>query len=162
MKRVSLFLFVVLSVFILPNIVSANPLLRWERLIPYSGRWGDSGRECARGMADAAKWFNQREGVSGRKLEILLVDDTSQPAEFMAAYRKLNEADRILVLYLYSTETALALAPHFHRDRIPNFYQLLAFPIGQRIQISLCFLNHPNPSRFSKNSHEFHLGQIRH
>ena len=72
-------------------------------------------------MLDAAKWLNQREGIAGRKLEIILIDDTSQPAEFMAAYRKLNEADRILVLFIYSTETALALAPHLHCDQIPTF-----------------------------------------
>jgi branched-chain amino acid transport system substrate-binding protein len=95
--------------------------LKIGALIPYSGRWGDSGRECARGMLDGAKWLNQHEGIAGRKLEIILVDDTSQPAEFIAAYRKLNEADRILVLFIYSIDTALALAPHFHYDQIPTF-----------------------------------------
>jgi branched-chain amino acid transport system substrate-binding protein len=72
-------------------------------------------------MLDGAKWINQHEGVSGRKLEIILIDDTSQPAEFMAAYRKLNEADRVLILFIYSTETALALSPHFQYDQIPTF-----------------------------------------
>jgi branched-chain amino acid transport system substrate-binding protein len=76
-------------------------------------------------MLDAAKWFNQREGVSGRKLEIILVDDTSQFVETMAAYRKMNEADRILTLYIFSTDTALALVPHFHYDRIPTFISSL-------------------------------------
>jgi branched-chain amino acid transport system substrate-binding protein len=33
----------------------------------------------------------------------------------------LNEADRILILFIYSTETALALAPHCHYDQIPTF-----------------------------------------
>jgi branched-chain amino acid transport system substrate-binding protein len=72
-------------------------------------------------MLDGAKWLNQHEGIAGRKLEIILIEDTSQPAEFMAAYRKLNEADHILVLFIYSMETALALAPHFHYDQIPAF-----------------------------------------
>ena len=99
--------------------------LKVGALIPYSGRWGDSGRECARGMLDAAKWVNQHEGIAGRKLEIILIDDTSQPAEFMAAYRKLNEADRILILFIYSAETTLALAPHFQYDQIPTFVSSL-------------------------------------
>jgi branched-chain amino acid transport system substrate-binding protein len=72
-------------------------------------------------MLDGAKWLNQHEGIAGSKLEIILIDDTSQPAEFMAAYRKLNEADRVLILYIYSAETALALAPHFRLDQIPTF-----------------------------------------
>ena len=107
------------SFLLLSQIALSQPAFKVGALVPYSGRWGDSGRECARGLLDGTKWINQHEGVSGRKLEILLVDDTSQPAEFMAAYRKLNEADRIPILFIYSTETAFALAPHFHYDQIP-------------------------------------------
>ena len=121
MKTLSSFFLAILLVAMLPEIGFSQPAFKVGALIPYSGRWGDSGRECARGMLDGARWINQHEGVSGRRLEILLVDDTSQPAEFMAAYRKLNEADRVLILFIYSTETALALAPHFHYDQIPAF-----------------------------------------
>jgi len=155
MKKVSLFLFVVLSVFILPNISLSQPALKVGALIPYSGRLGDSGRECARGMVDATKWFNQREGVSGRKLEILLVDDTSQPAEFMAAYRKLNEADRILILYLYSTETALALAPHFHHDRIPALISSLPSQLANASKYPFVFSITPTPLDLAKIAMNF-------
>jgi branched-chain amino acid transport system substrate-binding protein len=120
MKKISLLIFTLLII-IIPDPSISQPALKVGALIPYSGRWGDSGRECARGMLDAARWLNQREAVSGRKLDIILIDDTSQPAETMAAYRKLNEADRILSLYIYSTDTALAMTPHFHYDRIPAF-----------------------------------------
>ena len=114
MKTFSSFLLVLLLILMLQGISFGQSALKVGALIPYSGRWGDSGRECARGMLDGAKWLNQHEGIAGSKLEIILIDDTSQPAEFMAAYRKLNEADRILILFIYSTETAVALAPHFH------------------------------------------------
>ena len=120
MRKIHILIFLSLLV-LFPEYTFSQPAFKVGALIPYSGRWGDSGRECARGMLDGARWINQHEGVSGRKLEILLVDDTSQPAEFMAAYRKLNEADRVLILFIYSTETALALAPHFHYDQIPAF-----------------------------------------
>jgi branched-chain amino acid transport system substrate-binding protein len=120
MKKINIFIFLSLLL-LLPEYALSQPALKVGALIPYSGRWGDSGRDCGRGMLDGAKWLNQHDGVSGRKLEIILIDDTSQPAEFMAAYRKLNEADRILILFIYSTETALALAPHFHHDQIPTF-----------------------------------------
>jgi len=126
MKTLSSFLFVLLLILMLPDVSFSQLALKIGALTPYSGRWGDSGRECARGMLDAAKWLNQHEGIAGRKLEIILIDDTSQPAEFMAAYRKLNEADRILILFIYSPETALALAPHFHYDQIPTF--ISSFP----------------------------------
>ncbi len=121
MKTLSSLLLMLLLILMFPHIGFSQAPLKVGALIPYTGRWGDPGRECARGMLDAVKWLNQHEGVAGRKLEIILIDDTSQPAEFMAAYRKLNEADRILILFIYSAETALALAPHFHYDQIPTF-----------------------------------------
>jgi len=137
MKTFSSFLLVLLLILMLQGISFGQSALKVGALIPYSGRWGDSGRECARGMLDGAKWLNQHEGIAGSKLEIILIDDTSQPAEFMAAYRKLNEADRILILYIYSAETALALAPHFQLDQIPTFVS--SFP-SQFANVS----KHPN------------------
>jgi branched-chain amino acid transport system substrate-binding protein len=155
MKKLSSSLLVLLLIIMLPNISSSQTPLKVGALIPYTGRWGDSGRECARGMLDAAKWLNQREGVSGRKLEIILIDDTSQPAEFMAAYRKLNEADRILILYIYSTETALALAPHFHFDRIPTFISSLPSQFTNASKYPYVFSITPTPLDLAKITMNF-------
>ena len=155
MKKLSSFLLVLLLVIMLPNLSFSQTPLKVGALIPYTGRWGDSGRECARGMLDAAKWLNQREGVSGRKLEIILIDDTSQPAEFMAAYRKLNEADRILILYIYSTETALALAPHFHFDRIPTFISSLPSQFANPSKYPYLFSITPTPLDLAKIAMNF-------
>jgi branched-chain amino acid transport system substrate-binding protein len=124
-KIIYFFILSLLFFTILPDLALSQSPLKVGALIPYTGRWGDSGRECAKGMLDAAKWLNLHEGVFGMKLEVILIDDTSQPAETMAAYRKLNEVDRILLLYIYSMETALALVPHFHFDRIPTFISSL-------------------------------------
>jgi branched-chain amino acid transport system substrate-binding protein len=155
MKKILLFLLFFLFVIVIPNISSSQPALKVGALIPYTGRWGDSGRECARGMLDAAKWLNQREGVSGRKLEIILIDDTSQPAETIAAYRKLNEADRILLLYMYSTETALALTPHFHFDRIPTFISSLPSQFANASKYPYVFSITPTPLNLAKIAMNF-------
>jgi branched-chain amino acid transport system substrate-binding protein len=156
MKKIYLFFFtILLLIIIFPNLSISQPALKVGALIPYSGRWGDSGRECARGMLDAARWLNQREGVSGRKLEIILIDDTFQPAETMAAYRKLNEADRILVLYMYSTETALALVPHFHYDRIPTFISSLPSQFATASKYPYVFSITPTPLDLAKIAMNF-------
>lgn len=144
-KLSSVFLLVLLLSLLLPHVSFSLPPLKVGALIPHTGRWGDSGRECAKGMLDAAKWLNQREGGSARKLEIILIDDPSQPAEFLAAYRKLNEADRILVLYVYSTETALALAPYSHLDRIPMFVSSLPSPYTNASKYPFLFSVLPTP-----------------
>jgi len=155
----SFFLAVLCLVLMLPHSSFSLPALKVGALIPHSGRWGDSGRECARGMLDAAKWFNQREGISGRKLEIILIDDTSQPAEFLAAYRKLNETDRILVLYIYSTGTALALVPHFHLDRIPTFVSSLPSQFSNASKYPYLFSITPTPLDLAKIAMSFVSGK---
>jgi branched-chain amino acid transport system substrate-binding protein len=124
-------------------------------LIPYTGRWGDSGRECAKGMLDAAKWLNQHDGIYGIKLEIIVIDDTSQSAETMAAYRKLNEADRILLLYIYDTETALALIPHFHFDQIPTFVSTLPSQFTDASKYQYVFSITPTPLDLAKIAMHF-------
>ena len=125
MKKLFIFHFLIPLLLLLPNLGFSQPPLKVGGLIPFTGRWGESGRECAKGMLDAGKWLNQRGGIFGRKLEIFIVDDNFQPAEIMAAYRKLNEADRILLFYIYSTETTLALLPHIHFDQIPTLVSSL-------------------------------------
>ena len=157
MKKFPILILVIVFLTILPSIGLSQPALKVGALIPYSGRWGDSGRECARGMLDGARWLNQREGISGRKLEITLIDDTSQPAETMAAYRKLNEADRILVLYMYSTETALALSPHFHYDRIPTFISSLPSQFANASKYPYAFSITPTPLDLAKIAMNFIL-----
>ena len=151
----SFFLAVLFLVLMFPHSSFSLPALKVGALIPHSGRWGDPGRECARGMLDAAKWLNQREGISGRKLEIILIDDTSQPTEFLAAYRKLNEADRILVLYIYSTGTALALVPHFHLDRIPTFVSSLPSKFSNASKYPYLFSITPTPLDLAKIAMNF-------
>jgi ABC-type branched-subunit amino acid transport system substrate-binding protein len=155
MKKISFSLLVLLLITTFPNICLSQAPLKVGALIPYSGRLGDSGRECARGMLDGARWLNQREGVAGRKLEIIIIDDISEPSEIMAAYRKLNEADRILSLYIYSTETALAMIPHFHYDRIPTLIGSLPSQFANASKYPYVFSVTPTPLDLSKIAMNF-------
>jgi branched-chain amino acid transport system substrate-binding protein len=154
-RPIFFFLFVISLLLSLPDLVLSQSHLKVGALIPFTGRWGDSGRECAKGMLDAGKWINQREGIFGRKLEIVLIDDTSQPAETMAAYRKLNEADRILLLYLYSAETALALLPHLHYDRIPALVSFFPSHLANPLKYPYIFSITPTPLDLSKIGMKF-------
>ncbi len=124
-------------------------------LVPFTGRWGDSGRECARGLLDAGKWINQHGGIFGKKLEIILIDDSSQPAEFIAAFRKLNEADRILLLYLYSTKTGLALLPHINLQRIPTLTSSFPIHLADTSKTPYLFSITPTPFDLAKIAMKF-------
>ena len=127
-----------------------QPALRVGSLIPFDGRWGDNGRECARGMLDAAKWVNQRGGVYGRRFELFLIDDPFQPAETVAAYRKLNEVDNILLLHIYSTETALTLLPHIQLNRIPTLVGFLPSHLANPSNYPYLFSILPTPLDLAK------------
>jgi branched-chain amino acid transport system substrate-binding protein len=155
MKRLSFVFWVFLFLMFFPNLAISQPPLKVGSLVPFDGRWGDSGRESAKGMIDAGKWLNQHGGVFGRKLEIILFDDTSQPAETMAAYRKLNEADRILILYIYLMETSLALLPHIHYDRIPAFIGSLPPPLANPGKYPYLFSITPTPLDSAKIAMRF-------
>jgi len=150
MKRLPLFLSLLFFLITLPHPCLSQPALKMGALIPFTGRWGEQGRECAKGMLDAGKWLNQRGGIFGRKLEILLIDDTSQVAETMAAYRKLNESDQILLLHVYSTETALSLLPHIHYDRVPTLVGSLPSVIANSSKYPYLFSITPTPLDLAK------------
>ncbi len=138
-----------LSLTIAAPCLSQTPM-KVGALIPFSGRWEDSGRECARGVLDASKWVNQRGGIYGKRLEVSLIEDTHRPAEFIAAFRKLNEADRILLLYIYAPETALALLPYIHFYRIPTLVGSSMFDLANAGKYPYVFSITPTPLDLSK------------
>jgi len=80
---------------------------------------------CTEGCRMERDGSTSRGAFFGRRLEILVIEDTSQVAETVAAYRKLNEIDRILLLYTYSAETAIHLQSHIHFNRISTFVSFL-------------------------------------
>ncbi len=124
-------------------------------LIPFTGRWGEAGRECARGMLDAAKWFNLQGGSQRWRLEIILNDDSQEPAETIAAYRKMNESDQILILYIYSFETAISLLPHIHLHRIPTLVSSVPPNLSDPSIYPFIFSITPSPLDQSKIAMKF-------
>ena len=144
-----------LLLLILPDSGLCQMPIKVGALIPFTGRWEDSGRECAKGVLDAGKWINQRGGIYGRRLEISLIEDTSQPAEFIAAFRKLNEADRILLLYIYSPETGLALLPHIHFGRVPSLISSFTSQLANPGKYPYAFSITPTPLDLSKIAVKF-------
>jgi len=156
MKKLSLVLiFLLLFLAINSNLVFGEPPLKVGALIPFTGRWGDSGKEFAKGFWDAGRWLNQKGGLFGKNLEIILVEDTHQPSEIMAAYRKLNEADRILILYVFSPETAISLLPHHQFNRIPMVVNSFSSQLANPGKYPYLFSVIPTPLDLSKIAIKF-------
>ena len=158
MKKLSLILiFLPLFLAINSSLVFGQPPLKVGALIPFTGRWGDSGKEFAKGFWDAGKWLNQKGGIFGKKLEIMLIEDTLSPSEIMAAYRKLNEADHILLLYVFSPETSLWLLPHHPLDRIPMVVHSFSNQLAHPVKYPYLFSVLPTPLDLSKIAMKFIL-----
>jgi len=149
MRKTFVFFFL-LFILIRPNTCLSQPALKVGTLTPFSGRMGDAGRESVRGMLDAARSLNQRGGVNGRRVEIILVDDTFQPAEIIAAFRKLNEVDNILLLHIYSSVTAQTLIPHIQLSRIPTLVSSLPSPLANPSRHPYLFSIIPTPLDLAK------------
>lgn len=139
----------------LPLPCLSEPPLKVGALIPFTGRWGDSGKDFAKGFWDAGKWLNQKGGIFGKKLEIILIEDTLQPSEVMAAYRKLNENDRILLLYVFSPETGLWLLSHHQSDRIPMVVNSFSLQLSNPVKYPYLFAVIPTPLDLSKIAMKF-------
>jgi branched-chain amino acid transport system substrate-binding protein len=153
-------IFITIFFLILLNSIYTKPSLSQQSLrigtiIPFTGRWGDYGKECARGILDGAKWLNQKEGILGRKIEIILIEDPLRPSELIAAFRKLNESDRILLLYVYSIETAMDLVAHGHFHRLPMIMGTLPHPLSNPTKYPFIFSITPTPLDLSKIGMKF-------
>lgn len=124
--------------------------LRIGAIIPFSGKWGDYGRECARGILDATRWLNQKDEFLGRRLEIILVEDTSQVSELIAAFRKMNESDRIFGLYVFSTDTAMDLVSYINLHRIPTIISSMPHHLADPLKYPFLFSITPTPLDLAK------------
>lgn len=141
-------LFVILTTFTTQSFCQKS--IKLGAIIPFSGRWGDYGRECARGILDATRWLNQKEETLGRRLEIVLIEDTSQVSELIAAFRKMNESDRILLLYVFSIETAMDLISHVHFHRIPTMLSSMPHHLANPSKYPFLFSIIPTPLDLAK------------
>ena len=79
---------------------------------PLSGSVAASGNYVRMGAEIARDWINAKGGVSGRKVELVIEDNKSDPKEAASAAEKLIVRDKVPVLMGASASTAtLAVMP---------------------------------------------------
>lgn len=101
---------------------SAQEPIRIGFLGPLSGpfaAWGVNHRD---GMILAIEEVNDRGGVLGRRLELVVRDDRNSPSEAVSAFRELVEVQRVVaVAGPVSSDIGLALSKEAERYRVPLF-----------------------------------------
>jgi len=88
-------------------------------IVSRSGAASSSGEQVARGFDLAVSEINADGGVSGRKIELLYRDDSTNPEIGVAALRELFEHDHVtIVLGAVTSTVTLRLAPFCERNRV--------------------------------------------
>jgi len=88
-------------------------------LVDLTGPTSDQGKDIAQGRTDAVQYFNEKGGVSGRKIELVSVEYGFQPPRAVAAYKKFVEEDKVLLVLGYGTPDTEALRPFITKDKVP-------------------------------------------
>lgn len=98
----------------LPGVLMAQGVgpIRIGVLIPLTGATSQFGATMGKAAQLAAEEINAAGGVKGRKLEIVIEDDQSNPEAAVRAARKLIDIDRVIAICgTYASSVTSAVAP---------------------------------------------------
>ena len=101
-------------------VAEAQPPIRIGASVAQTGVVAAPGQTQLRGYQLCVKHMNDKRGVLGRKLELVLRDDGSDPATAVRLYEKLITLDKVdLVLGPYSSPITDAVADVTEKHRMP-------------------------------------------
>ena len=101
-------------------VAEAQPPIRIGASLSQTGGFATLGQVQLRGYQLCVKHLNDKGGVLGRKLELVLYDDGSDPATAVRLYEKLITQDKMdLVLGPYSSSITEAVADVTEKHRMP-------------------------------------------
>jgi branched-chain amino acid transport system substrate-binding protein len=101
-------------------VAEAQPPIRIGASLAQTGVYAALGQNQLRGYQLCVKHMNEKGGVLGRKLELVLYDDGSDPATAVRLYEKLITQDKVdLVLGPYGSPISEAVANVNEKYRMP-------------------------------------------
>jgi branched-chain amino acid transport system substrate-binding protein len=85
-----------------------------------SGQSAKSGEAIVRGLSIAVDEINAKGGLLGKKVELVVRDDESNPAKGAIAARELVQREKVLVLFGgLDTPVSLAIVPFANSSKVP-------------------------------------------
>ena len=85
-----------------------------------SGQSAKSGEAIVRGLSIAIDEINQKGGVLGKKGELVVRDDESNPAKGAVAERELAQREKVAALFGgLDTPVSMAIVPFANQSKIP-------------------------------------------
>jgi len=124
------------------SVAEAEPPIRIGATLAQTGVYAVPAQNQLRGYQLCVKHVNDKGGVLGRRLELVLYDDGSKPATAARLYEKLIAEDRVdLVLGPYGSPTSEAVADVNEKYRMPMVAPVAAttsiYKKGRRLIFSM-------------------------
>ena len=101
-------------------VTEAQPPIRIGASLSQTGAYAALGQNQLRGYQLCVKHMNEKDGVLGRKLKLVVYDDHSEPPTAVRLYQKLITQDKVdLVLGPYGSPITEAVAEVTEKHRLP-------------------------------------------
>src|SRR6201982_1531896 len=98
----------------------ADDTIKFGLVAAMSGQSAQSGEAITRGLSLAIDEINAAGGVLGKKVELVVRDDESNPAKGVVAARELVQRVKVAVLFGgLDTPVSLAIAPFANQNKVP-------------------------------------------
>src|SRR5882672_2872181 len=99
---------------------SAQETIKLGLVAAMSGQSAKSGEAIVRGLSIAVDEINGKGGVLGKKLELLVRDDESNPAKGAIAARELVQREKVAALFGgLDTPVSMAIVPFANSAKVP-------------------------------------------
>jgi branched-chain amino acid transport system substrate-binding protein len=100
--------------------VAAQETTKVGLVAAMSGQSAKSGEAIVRGLTLAIDEINARSGVLGKKLELVVRDDESNPAKGVLAARELVQREKVVALFGgLDTPVSIAIVPFVNQSKVP-------------------------------------------
>ena len=119
-SRFGLIASLAVGIFAAPFVAEAQPPIRIGASLAQTGAFASLAQNTLRGYQLCVKHLNDKGGVLGRKLELVVYDDGSDPATAVRLYKKLITQDKVdLVLGPFSSPITDAVADVTEKHKMP-------------------------------------------
>jgi len=99
---------------------NAQETLKLGVVTVLSGQSAKAGESIVRGLAIAVDEINAKGGVLGKKLELVVRDDESNPAKGAVAARELVQREKVVAFFGgLDTPVSLAIVPFANQSKVP-------------------------------------------
>jgi branched-chain amino acid transport system substrate-binding protein len=113
-------LFAAAAVLAVSSPVAAQETMKVGLVAAMSGQSAKSGEAIVRGLTLAVDEINAKNGVLGKKLELVVRDDESNPAKGVLAARELVQREKVVALFGgLDTPVSIAIVPFANQSKVP-------------------------------------------